>query len=111
MIEIEEKDLKRYYSIGEVARMFEISTSKIRFWESEFDLLSPSKNAKGDRMFTPNNIQQLRLIYELLAEKGYTIAGAKQELKQKVSYHKKRTETLDKLQRIRKELNTMIEEL
>ena len=111
MIEIDENSLKRYYSIGEVAKLFEISTSQIRFWESEFTTLSPVKNSKGDRRFTPANIQQLKLIFELVKEKGYTIAGAKQELATKGGYYKKKVETIDKLKKIKTSLLDMIEDL
>ena len=111
MIEIDENSLKRYYSIGEVAKLFEISTSQIRFWESEFDTLSPVKNSKGDRRFTPANIQQLKLIFELVKEKGYTIAGAKQELASKSGYYKKKADTIDKLKRMRSSLQEIINEL
>jgi DNA-binding transcriptional MerR regulator len=111
MIEIDENSLKRYYSIGEVAKLFEISTSQIRFWESEFDTLSPVKNSKGDRRFTPTNIQQLKLIFELVKEKGYTIAGAKQELATKADYYKKKAATIEKLRKIRSSITELIEEL
>ena len=98
---IDNNSLKRYYSIGEVAKMFKISTSQIRFWESEFDMLSPGKNSKGDRRFTPANIKQLQIIYELVKEKGYTIAGARQEIQSKGQYYRKRAETIEKLKRIK----------
>ena len=65
----ENHPLKRYYSIGEVAEMFDVSKSLIRFWESEFSLLRPHKNSKGDRRFTPQNIEQMRLIYQLVKER------------------------------------------
>ena len=68
---------KRYYSIGEVAKAFEVNTSLIRFWETTFDILKPKKNAKGNRKFTPQDIKNLQLIYYLVKEKGYTLEGAK----------------------------------
>ena len=71
-----DKELKRYYTIGEVADMFGISKSLIRYWEGEFDNLKPHKNSKGDRRFTPANIEQLRLIYDLVKVKGFTLEGA-----------------------------------
>jgi len=64
---------KRYYSIGEVAKAFEVNTSLIRFWETTFDILKPKKNAKGNRKFTPEDIKNLQLIYHLVKEKGYTL--------------------------------------
>src|SRR5690554_7362052 len=72
---------KRYYSIGEVAKAFDVNTSLIRFWEKEFDVLKPRKNAKGNRMFTPDDIKNLQLIYHLVKERGYTLDGAKDYLK------------------------------
>ena len=72
---------KLYYSIGEVAEMFKVNTSLIRFWEKEFDILKPKKNKKGNRLFTKTDIQNLRLIYHLVKERGYTLEGAKQKLK------------------------------
>jgi DNA-binding transcriptional MerR regulator len=75
-----EKNLKRYYSISEVAEMFEVSKSLVRFWETEFDTLKPAKNSKGDRRFTPQNIEQIRQIYHLVKERGFTLNGAKQEI-------------------------------
>ncbi len=72
---------KLYYTIGEVADMFAVSNSLIRFWESEFDILNPKKNSKGDRRFTKKDIHNLKLIYHLVKDKGYTLDGAKKELK------------------------------
>lgn len=72
---------KRYYSIGAVSDMFKVNISLIRFWENEFDILKPKKNAKGDRLFRPEDIKNLQLIYHLLREKKYTIDGAKDFLK------------------------------
>jgi DNA-binding transcriptional MerR regulator len=78
-----EKEItKLYYSIGEVAKMFDVSTSLVRFWESEFDILKPKKNKKGDRYFTKKDVDNLHLIYHLVKERGYTLRGAKMKLKQ-----------------------------
>ncbi|GAB5399066.1 MAG: MerR family transcriptional regulator [Aureisphaera sp.] len=73
---------KRYYSIGEVASAFEVNTSLIRFWEKEFDVLQPKKNAKGNRKFTQEDIKNLELIYHLVKERGFTLDGAKIHLKE-----------------------------
>jgi DNA-binding transcriptional MerR regulator len=73
---------KLYYSIGEVADMFEVSPSLIRYWESEFSILKPNKNAKGDRRYTKQNIEHLQLVFHLVKEKGFTLEGAKKELKE-----------------------------
>jgi DNA-binding transcriptional MerR regulator len=84
LIEIPEDEVlfqKRYYGIGEVSNMFKVNISLIRFWENEFDILKPKKNGKGDRLFRPEDIKSLQLIYHLLREKKYTIDGAKDFLK------------------------------
>ncbi|UYQ93088.1 MerR family transcriptional regulator [Chitinophaga horti] len=73
---------KLYYPISEVANMFRVNTSLIRYWENEFDILQPKKNRKGDRLFRPEDIQNLKLIYHLLRERKYTIEGAKQKLRE-----------------------------
>jgi DNA-binding transcriptional MerR regulator len=72
---------KQYYSIGEVATMFGVNTSLIRFWENEFDILEPRKNRKGDRFFKPADIKNLQLIYDLLRRRKFTMEGAKDYLK------------------------------
>ncbi|MBX2827942.1 MAG: MerR family transcriptional regulator [Flavobacteriaceae bacterium] len=87
---------KRYYSIGEVANAFEVNTSLIRFWEKEFDVLQPKKNAKGNRKFTQEDIKNLELIYHLVKERGFTLDGAKTHLKEN------KKETLDNFGIIRK---------
>ncbi len=72
---------KLYYTIGEVADMFDVNTSLIRFWEKEFDVIKPKKNAKGNRLFTKKDITNFRLIFHLVKEKGFTLQGAKDKLK------------------------------
>lgn len=72
---------KLYYPIGEVAALFDVNTSLIRYWEKEFDILKPRKNRKGNRLFTKKDIENLKIIYHLVKEKGYTLDGAKQKLK------------------------------
>ncbi|RYY71633.1 MAG: MerR family transcriptional regulator [Chitinophagaceae bacterium] len=84
LVEVPEDQLlfqKRYYGIGEVSAMFKVNISLIRFWENEFDILKPKKNGKGDRLFRPEDVKSLQLIYHLLREKKYSIAGAKDFLK------------------------------
>ncbi len=87
---------KRYYSIGELATAFNVNTSLIRFWDKEFDILKPKKNAKGNRMFTPEDVKNLQLIYHLVKERGFTLEGAKVHLKEG------QKKTLDKFEIIRK---------
>ncbi|MGB2224369.1 MAG: MerR family transcriptional regulator [Polaribacter sp.] len=72
---------KHYYKIGEVAKAFDVNTSLIRFWEKEFDIIKPKKNKKGNRLFTPEDIKNFKLIYNLVKERGFTLEGAKQKLK------------------------------
>lgn len=74
---------KLYYSIGEVADIFGVNASLIRFWEKEFDAIKPKKNAKGDRKFTPKDIEIVHRIHDLVKVKGYTLEGAKKALKSK----------------------------
>ena len=83
-ISIPEDDIlfrKSYYSIGDVAAMFNENASLIRYWENEFDILKPKKNAKGDRFFRPEDVKNLKLIHHLLRQRKYTIEGAKEFLK------------------------------
>lgn len=68
---------KLYYSIGEVAKAFDVNTSLIRYWEIEFPILRPKKNKKGNRYFTPEDVKNLKIIYHLVKEKGYTLDGAR----------------------------------
>jgi DNA-binding transcriptional MerR regulator len=78
----EKKVEKLYYSIGEVARMFNVNASLIRFWEKEFDIIKPKKNKKGNRFFTKQDIENFNLIFHLVKEKGLTLAGAKKKLRE-----------------------------
>ncbi|MCB9191160.1 MAG: MerR family transcriptional regulator [Flavobacteriales bacterium] len=73
---------KLYYSIGEVAKMFDVNTSLIRFWENEFDILKPKKNKKGNRLFTQKDVDNLKIIYHLVKERGFTLDGAKKKLRE-----------------------------
>jgi len=68
---------KLYYSIGEVARAFDVNTSLIRYWEQEFPIIKPKKNKKGNRYFTPEDIDNFKMIFHLVKEKGYTLDGAR----------------------------------
>jgi len=78
-----EKEIEKlYYTIGEVAQMFQVNTSHIRFWSKEFDVIRPATNKKGNRLFTQSDIENFRKIYHLVKEKGFTLKGAKVELKE-----------------------------
>lgn len=93
---------KLYYSIGEVADMFGVNTSLIRFWEKEFDVLKPKKNAKGNRLFTPEDLENLKIIYHLVKERGYTLQGAREKLKDNKNDVAENVAIIEKLQEIRK---------
>src|SRR5690554_7421870 len=94
---------KLYYSIGEVAKAFGVNASLIRFWEKEFDVISPKKNKKGNRYFSQEDIKNLKLIYHLVKEKGYTLEGAKTALNEKEGIRED-VELLARLEFIRSEL-------
>ncbi|MFD0989071.1 MerR family transcriptional regulator [Mariniflexile jejuense] len=95
---------KRYYAIGEVAKAFDVNTSLIRFWEKEFDALKPKKNAKGNRKFTPEDIKNLKLIYHLVKERGFTLEGAKIHLKEEKKKTLTNFDIINKLEAIKAEL-------
>lgn len=78
----EKEPEKLFYSIGEVAKMFKLRTSHIRFWEKEFDILKPKKNKKGNRLFTKEDVSNLHIIYHLVKERGFKLDGAKRKLKE-----------------------------
>lgn len=105
---------KRYYTIGEVADMFGVSKSLIRYWETEFDFLKPHKNSKGDRRFTVQNIEQFGQIYQLVKEQGFTLDGARKALKSKGApklLEDNSTRLLERLLAIRKGLHGVLEKL
>ncbi|UJH66421.1 MerR family transcriptional regulator [Allomuricauda sp. SCSIO 65647] len=102
---------KRYYAIGEVAKAFGVNTSLIRFWEKEFDVLQPKKNAKGNRKFTPQDIKNLQLIYHLVKERGFTLEGAKIHLKEEKHKTLSNFEVIQKLQKVKAELQKIKEQL
>lgn len=95
---------KRYYGIGEVAKAFDVNTSLIRFWEKEFDALKPKKNAKGNRKFTPDDIKNLKLIYHLVKERGFTLEGAKIHLKEEKQKTLNNFEIISKLEDVKAQL-------
>lgn len=92
---------KLYYSIGEVAKMFNVNTSLIRYWEKEFDIIKPHKNKKGNRLFTPEDINNFHIIYHLVKERGMTLAGAKKKLKENKEDTEHNFEVIKKLKDIR----------
>ena len=95
---------KRYYTIGEVAKAFDVNASLIRFWEKEFDVLKPKKNAKGNRKFTPEDINNLKLIYHLVKERGFKLEGAKTHLKEEKQKTLSNFEIISKLEGVKNQL-------
>ena len=92
---------KLYYSIGETAKMLDVPVSTVRFWENEFDILKPMKNKKGNRMFTPEDIKNLKIIYHLLKEERMTLPGAKKRLTGKWEETQYKYEINESLQKIK----------
>ncbi|HBB92209.1 MAG TPA: MerR family transcriptional regulator [Bacteroidales bacterium] len=107
----EPKIEKVYYSIGEVAEMLQVNTSLIRYWESQFDIIKPKKTPGGKRHYTLKDIEQIRLVYHLVKEKGMTLAGAQQKLRNNRAETDHTHEIVKKLQQIRELLAGMHEEL
>ena len=97
---------KSYYSIGKVADMFKVNQSLIRLWENEFDVLKPKKNGKGDRLFRPEDIKNIQLIYHLTRERKYTMEGAREFIKN----NKKATEKFAAIESLKK-LKAFINEI
>ena len=106
-----EKSTKIYFSIGEVAKMLDVNTSLVRFWEKEFEILKPKKNKKGNRQFTKEDVKNCHLIYHLVKEKGYTLNGAKDVLKSDITEIKNHKLILDKMVKIKSFLQKLKEQL
>lgn len=106
-----EKKLKLYYSIKEVAEMFGVNESSLRYWEREFPIISPKKAGGNIRQYREEDIENIRLVYHLVKEKGMTIAGARQRLKQNKEKVSDTAEILERLKRVREELVKMRKEL
>ena len=97
----EQETVKLYYSIGEVARMFDVNNSLIRFWEKEFDIIQPKKNKKGNRLFTQDDVDHFYIIYHLVKERGFTLEGAKKKLKENKSDTTNNIEIIKSLNKVR----------
>lgn len=102
---------KRYYKIGEVAKAFNVNTSLVRFWEKEFDIIKPKKNAKGNRLFTADDISNFKLIFNLVKERGFTLEGAKQKLKKNKDATIYNHEIISRLEAVKAELVKIKEQL
>ncbi len=97
----EPKIEKIYYSIGEVAEMFDVNTSLIRFWEKEFDIIKPKKNKKGNRLFTRDDVDHFHIIYHLVKERGMTLKGAQKKMKENKDDTLKNFEIIKSLESIK----------
>ncbi|QTD36716.1 MerR family transcriptional regulator [Polaribacter batillariae] len=102
---------KRYYKIGEVAKAFNVNASLIRFWEKEFAIIKPKKNAKGNRLFTQDDIANFKLIFNLVKERGFTLEGAKQKLKKNPESTFNKHEIITRLESVKAELNKIKNQL
>jgi DNA-binding transcriptional MerR regulator len=97
-----EKEVEKlYYSISEVSEMFGVNNSLIRFWEKEFDIIKPKKNKKGNRMFTPTDLENFRVIFHLVKERGFTLQGAQQKLKENKKDTFDNVEVVDRLNKVK----------
>ncbi len=104
MLDIPEDEVlfqKQYYSISEVAQWFNMKASLLRFWENEFDILKPRKNKKGDRLFRPEDVKNLRIIYYLLRQQKYSIEGARQFLKDNLKKAEMQIQLVESLTKFR----------
>jgi len=93
---------KMYYTMGEVATMFDVNQSLIRFYEKEFDVLQPKKNKKGNRYFTPEDLENFKIIFHLIRDKGYTLNGAKEHLKHNMTDSKDNQRVINSLEHLKK---------
>ena len=111
---MEENDIKKkklFYSIGEVAEMLGEQTSAVRYWEKEFDIIKPQKNKKGNRLFTVEDVENLKMIHYLLKEKGMTIAGVRKKMSENPEDIRKNHEVIQSLKEIRNILVSMRDSL
>ncbi|MBD1424875.1 MerR family transcriptional regulator [Sphingobacterium arenae] len=93
---------KLYYTMGEVTAMFDVNASQIRFYEREFDIIQPKKNKKGNRLFTQNDISNLKIIFNLVKDKGYTLQGARDYIRSNKNEVKENQRVIDSLERLKK---------
>ena len=97
-----EKEIEKlYYSIGEIAEMLNVNASLIRFWEKEFEIINPKKNKKGNRMFSKEDMKNLKLIYHLVKQKGYTLQGAQASLQNRKKAALEDLEAIERLEKVR----------
>jgi len=107
----EKKSDKLYYTIGEVAAMFNVNASLIRYWEKEFTVIKPKKNKKGNRFFTKTDIENFHIIYHLVKERGMTLKGAKKKLRENKGDTVNNFEIIKTLKEIKEQLLEIKDEL
>lgn len=107
----EAETVKLYYPIGEVAKMFGVNTSLIRFWEKEFDIIKPKKNKKGNRLFTQEDVDNFYIIYHLVKERGYKLEGAKRKIKDNKSSMETNVQVVKSLNKVKEFLLELKKEL
>jgi DNA-binding transcriptional MerR regulator len=107
----EPKIEKVFFTIGEVAKMMNVETTTIRYWENQFEALKPQKNKKGNRLFAKDDIERVKLIHHLVKEQGLTIKGAKQKLKDNSEETLHNFEIVKKLQKVKQELVEILEKM
>ena len=102
---------KRYYTMGEVSELFGVNASQVRFYEKEFEILQPKKNKKGNRLFTAEDVENLKIIFHLVKEKGFTLQGAKEHLKSNKEVVKENQRVIDSLESLKQFLLEVKEQL
>lgn len=107
----EKETVKLYYPIGEVAKMFNVNASLIRFWEKEFDIIKPQKNKKGNRMFTQEDVNNFHIIFHLVKERGFTLQGAREKLRNNKDEAAANMEMIRSLTRLKEFLLNLKKEL
>jgi DNA-binding transcriptional MerR regulator len=111
IMDFDKETEKLYYTIGEVADMFSVNSSLIRFWEKEFEVLKPKKNKKGNRLFTSEDVNNLKLIFHLVKERGYTLEGAKKKLNENKENIEEQVQIKETLVRMRQFLTELKESI
>lgn len=102
---------KLYYTMGEVTQLFDVNASQIRYYEREFEILQPKKNRKGNRLFSAEDVENLKIIFSLIKDKGFTIQGAKDFLKSNKNEVKENQKVIDSLERLKQFLLEVKEKL
>ncbi|WP_395627076.1 MerR family transcriptional regulator [Daejeonella sp.] len=102
---------KLYYTMGEVTQLFDVNASQIRYYEREFEILQPKKNKKGNRLFSPEDVENLKIIFSLVKDKGFTLQGAKDHLRSNKSEVKENQKVIDSLERLKQFLLEVKEKL